>query len=205
MKKIKNLSKLMFAALLAVLISSCLNEDNDPQQKIDVKYYKYVSGNYTGKVEYFTGKDNKERKTEEGVKIAVTPDSTMKITGIPAAVFAKNISDEKIRTAINAQPNPEFSVRFLIYSIGSKGISMFVQPLPIDFKGIMVDGKKHDYTINFHVPSFAFSTPSYKNLSLTAFMGKLLEDGKEKENFIPYSKDINESVTIYIDGNRDSK
>lgn len=203
MKRTFRLTTLLLTALLAMSLSSCLNDNNDTVQQVGKKDYEALSGNFTGTAKYIAKPSDKTLTTEEGVKIAVTPDSIMRITGISAAALAKNINDDDIRQAIAAQPSPVLTARFVIYSAASQGMSMFMKPLPVEFKGVTVKGEKHDYAIAFHSPSLASLSSSYNKLTVSIFMKTLMEDGKEKESFFNFDTEVNEKITIFIECNRD--
>ena len=200
MKRTFRLTTLLLTALLAMSLSSCLNDNNDTVQQVGKKDYEALSGNFTGTAKYIAKPSDKTLTTEEGVKIAVTPDSIMRITGISAAALAKNINDDNIRQAIAAQTSPVLTARFVIYSAASQGMSMFMKPLPVEFKGVTVKGEKHDYAIAFHSPSLS---SSYNKLTVSIFLKTLMEDGKEKESFFNFDTEVNEKITIFIECNRD--
>ncbi|MDD7317929.1 MAG: DUF4840 domain-containing protein [Prevotella sp.] len=202
MKKCYSLATLVVAGLLSLVVSSCLNDDNEPTTKIDASYYNKVSGNYSGFVQYQIDWNSRETKKLDGIEMTVTPDSTLMIMGIPAAVFAKNITDKDIREAISALPSPTLVARYLIAGINTSGASMFVQPKSVEFKGVQVGGKSHDYSITFYVPSVALATPNYSLFSVNAYLYKLNEDGKEKEVFLKQNSVIDESLIIFVECGR---
>ena len=202
MKNYNYLATLMFVAMFSLVMSSCLGNDDEPRKQIDPIYYKHVSGSYSGFVQYLVNWETKEFKKEDGINMTVTPDSTIKITGIPAAVFAKNIKDEKIKAAISALPSPTLSVRFLIVDVNANGVAMYSKPLPLEFKGVIVDGKSHDYLIRFYGPSLAGTTPDYSKFSLNAYLYSFHEDGLEKEKFIKKNNVVNENTIIFVECQR---
>ena len=101
----------LLTGLFSLSMASCLyDDDDDSQKKISPAYYTQISGSYMGSVQYYVD-DLTTPKKVEGIATVITADSTIKVTGLPAEAFVKNISNDDIRNALLAQPTPELTSR----------------------------------------------------------------------------------------------
>lgn len=201
MKKIKYLSLFLIAGLFPFVLSSCLGDDDDNPFKIDPAYYRSMVGNYSGSVQYINTVDEKSEVVKvEGVSMSITADSVIRVAGIPAEAFTKNIKDEAIKNAIAAAPSPAIKAKFVIYSAGAgENIGFVAYPETVEFKNITVGEATHDYKIEFFVPSNGVTNAAVTLAGVEFYMATLYEDGVEKQRFATYSSDVTENLTLYVE------
>ena len=150
MKSIKYFIMLLFAGVFPFVMSSCLYDDDD-NNKVTQASYKKIAGNYTGSVQFLQTVDDKtDVKKVEGVSMAITTDSTITVTGVPAEAFTENIKDEAIKSAIAAQASPLLKAKFYIYATADDGAGFFVYPVSVEFKNVTVGESTHDYVVTFY-------------------------------------------------------
>ena len=131
MKSIKYFAMFLLTGLFSLSMASCLyDDDDDSQKKISPAYYTQISGSYMGSVQYYVD-DLTTPKKVEGIATVITADSTIKVTGLPAEAFVKNISNDDIRNALLTQPSPDLTARFLIYNAYDEGLDFMTYPLSV--------------------------------------------------------------------------
>lgn len=201
MKSIKYLAMFLLAGMLPFTLTSCLGSDDDnPIKKIDRAYYRQMSGNYTGTLQYILKKDGQsEVQKVENISMTITADSVLKVLGIPASAFVKDIKNEDIKNAIAAQPSPVVTAGYLIYAASSEGIGYFVDPKVIEFKNVTVGETTHNYKINFYIPSDGRVSGDGTLTAINIYPATLLEDDVVKEQMIVTNIDITDNTTLYIE------
>jgi hypothetical protein len=156
-----------------------------------------------GSVQYYVD-DLTTPKKVEGIATVITADSTIKVTGLPAEAFVKNISNDDIRNALLAQPTPELTSRFLIYNAYDEGLDFMTYPLSVEFKNVMVGESSHDYQIRLLYPSL---TSGYANAKCSVvgfymYPAALYEGDTMIEQFVTNTGEVGKEDIMYIEGIR---
>ena len=204
MKSIKYFAMFLLTGLFSLSMASCLyDDDDDSQKKISPAYYTQISGSHMGSVQYYVD-DLTTPKKVEGIATVITADSTIKVTGLPAEAFVKNISNDDIRNALLAQPTPELTSRFLIYNAYDEGLDFMTYPLTVEFKNVMVGESSHDYQIRLLYPSL---TSGYANAKCSVvgfymYPAALYEGDTMIEQFVTNTGEVGKEDIMYIEGIR---
>ncbi|MCR5077781.1 MAG: DUF4840 domain-containing protein [Prevotella sp.] len=152
MKKSKLLS-LAFCLLAAMSLTSCLGDDDENKVTQltpgEIKMaFNVIKGSYTGYV-YFLSVDEKQKQVRDSVKATweIPTDSTLIIKGFKSSLLAKNITDAKMKTAIEALPDQDIPCRIRIFQ--KDPIGFYVLPIVSPFKGLTYNAGKHDVQVAF--------------------------------------------------------
>lgn len=207
MKSIKHFSMFLFAGMCSLLMASCLgDDDNENPFEIDKAYYNALAGSYTGSVQYVKTVDGKSevQEVENITTIVSAVDSTFRVVGVPAAAFTNNITDEAIKNAIAAAPNPLISGKFFIYSARKgESIAFAVGPYDVEFNNVTVGDATHNYKMMMdRSATHGYSNSSATTITLPVYMVALYEDDVLKQQFIASSAEINNYVMILMQGTK---
>lgn len=181
MKKFKLLT-LFFAAFAALILTSCLNDDNDDNNGLTAEQiqmaYNATKGSHNGKIYYTTGfnKDGKDVKDSANVSWDVTSDTVMYINNVPSKVLASVIADDDIRAAVETQ-GPQ-RIKCYINYINVSPIQWLVNPVSVSFDNVEYNGAKHKITIAFYANSnYSFGqliTSVTPNIQMMQFIARAL-------------------------------
>lgn len=171
--------------MIAVSLTSCLNSDNDSGSGLSNEEISFclatVKGNYNGDLIYVAKniKDVKDNTDTLKISWSITNDSTMTIYDFPAKLLADNISDEKLKAALEEEPDQDIACR--IGFVNSQPVQYLINPKSPEYT-LNHDGKDHKIQVAFYInntTSFGSYNSTKKELYMQIVEGAIFMDGKQ--------------------------
>ena len=182
----KKLNFLVAGCCVATMcLTSCLNSDNDSNQKMTKEEIAYclatVRGNYNGDLIYVAKNIKDVNDNTDTLKISwsIINDSTMTIKNFPARLLADNISDAKLKASLEEAPAQDITCR--IGFINSKPVQYLINPVSPSYT-LNHDGQDHKIQVAFYInntSSFGSYNETKKELYMQIVEGAIFMDGKQ--------------------------
>lgn len=175
------------AALVCVVLTSCLNGDDDNSQQGMSKQqihecYLHMAGGHSGKM-YFEKKDeetNLVKSDSIDISWTVVNDSVITIHDVPARVLGSMVENENLKAAIETAGNVEIKVFYLPYLISPISFELYPQPVKAN---IFYADATHSVTFGFYFNDYSW--------------GKQ-EDNKMKLQLVQYGVYLDDSNYPYL-------
>ena len=183
MKKLKFLAA--GCCMATMCLTSCLSNDNDSTTGLTKEETAYclatVRGNYNGDLIYIAKNVKDVNDNTDTLKISwsIVNDSTMTIYDFPAKLLADNVSDEKLKAALEEAPDKDISC--YIGFVNNKPVQYLINPKSPEYT-LNHDGKDHKIQVAFYVnntASFGSYNSTKKELYMQIVEGAIFMDGKQ--------------------------
>lgn len=183
--KLWKLSSLLMGCLVAVSLTSCMDNDSDPTgltREQARTAYNTVKGNYSGQLLFTrpTTASGSESVTDSiSVNWTVDTDSTLVIRNFPSEVLSLYVTDETIRTAI-AEAGPRSLTCYVGY-FNLSPVKFLSNPSALAYDVTYADGTSHKVTVGFLINSnysFGVYSESSRFMQMQIVEGGIFVDQK---------------------------
>ena len=174
---------LLIAATLFTFASCLSTDDDDNTTNQDfTSTYKQVFGQYQGTMYALEYTKSQAADTlAHAVSATVGADSVITFSSFPLHFLAKEISDEKLREAVEAKGSATLKVKYAIYSKSENYAYSYNAPQTVYVNGVAYDGGSHEVAFSFIYPSQGFFiTGQY--IQIPMYLGGIYLDNVLKED-----------------------
>ena len=183
MKKLKLVT--LACCMAAMGLTSCMNDSDDFGRELSKEELAYclntVKGTYQGDLIYIAKNVNDISDKTDTLKISwnIANDSTMTIKDFPTRLLTANISDAKLKAALEEAPNQDIECR--IGFINASPVQYLINPKAPSYN-INHDGTEHKIQVAFYANStnsFGSLNQTKKVLYMQIVEGAIYMDGKQ--------------------------
>ena len=188
---------LLIAATLFTFVS-CLSTDDDTPTNYSTEYRQAV-GQYTGTMYALEFANPQAVDTlSHPVNAVISADSLITFSDFPLHFIAKEISDAKLREAIEARGNTTLKVKFSIFGTNDNSVFFYLAPMTVFLNNVEYNGGFHEVAISFIYPTEGYIV-SNKYIQIPMYVGGVFVDEVLRED---HSSKAVTHLILQFQGNR---
>ncbi|MBQ6194621.1 MAG: DUF4840 domain-containing protein [Bacteroidaceae bacterium] len=188
---------LLIAATLFTFVS-CLSTDDNTPTNYSTEYRQAV-GQYTGTMYALDNITALSADTlAHPVNAVISADSLISFSDFPLHFIAKEISDVKLREAIEARGNTTLKVKFKIFSRTDDNVFCYLAPQTVYLNNVEYNGASHEVAISFIYPTEGFFI-SNKYIQIPMYVGGVYVDEVIREDL---SSKLATHLILQFQGNK---